>query len=161
MQARLLSRLPGGVLVCQMTVSNAVLRVMCANSTSLQPGQQLWLSQCKWNSRSHVLECAHTALFTSNLRRADALAAARGPELPEASTSVLFLSRLSVGVFVGRVAATNAVLRFACPGVGPAFPLQRLDALGCVWDKAQRYLVCRSVAQWPLPLAAVRKRKAL
>jgi len=67
--------------------------------------------------------------------------------------------------FVGRVEATNAILRFAHRRGGPVSAGVALDVLESRWDVERKLISCVRVAQWPTSGAVGapvdRKRKSL
>jgi len=78
----------------------------------------------------------------------------------EDTMRVHILSRVSGAEFVGRVQATNAILRFVIPG--PVALNQDMCVEECVWDPDRKLIRCvRITGQASEPARAKRKRAPL
>lgn len=152
-----LGKIATGLFVGQVASTNAVLRFAYTGHGPVAVRQELEIGDFEWDSQHQRIKCSRISPVLPK-RLADEESST---EVPSESVTVYFLRKLSTDMFVGQVSATNAIMRFACAGVGPAKLREELDIEGLVWDTRNKVFLCTRIAQWNAASQVVRKRKSL
>lgn len=146
-----------GLFVGQVASTRAVLRFAYTGYGPVAARQDLEIGEFEWDLQHQRMKCSRISAVLPT-RLADE---ASSTTVPSESVTVFFLRKMSTDMFVGQVSATNAIMRFACAGVGPAKLHEQLDIDGLVWDTRRKVFLCSRISQWNAASQVVRKRKSL